>query len=41
MNLLVWEKMLVDWDNFYYLIQVKNSLGKYVVSLLELVYLEW
>ena len=41
MNPLVWEKMLVDWDNSYHLIQVENSLGKYVVSLLKLAHLEW
>ena len=41
MNPLAWEKILVNWENSYYLIQVENSLGKSVVSLLELAHLEW
>ncbi|MCL2924371.1 MAG: tRNA (adenosine(37)-N6)-threonylcarbamoyltransferase complex dimerization subunit type 1 TsaB [Trichodesmium sp. MAG_R04] len=41
MNPLAWEKILVNWENSYYLIQVENSLGKSVLSLLELAHLEW
>jgi len=41
MNPAAWKKILENWETSYQLIQVKNGLGKSVVSLLELGYLEW
>ncbi|MEB3342334.1 tRNA (adenosine(37)-N6)-threonylcarbamoyltransferase complex dimerization subunit type 1 TsaB [Okeania sp.] len=41
MNPIEWEKILKNWETSYQLIQVENSLGKSVVSLLELANLEW
>ncbi len=36
-----WDKTLVDWPTSQQLINVENSLGISVLSLLELVHLEW
>ena len=41
MNPVAWKEMLANLGNSYHLIQVENSLGKSVVSLLELAHLEW
>ncbi|MGD1712368.1 tRNA (adenosine(37)-N6)-threonylcarbamoyltransferase complex dimerization subunit type 1 TsaB [Dapis sp. BLCC M172] len=40
-NPAAWKKILENWETSYQLIQVENSLGKSVVSLLELAHLEW
>jgi tRNA A37 threonylcarbamoyladenosine modification protein TsaB len=41
MNPVAWKEMLANLGNSYHLIQVENSLGISVVSLLELAHLEW